>query len=378
MSRFQRVLAVFGALAIALLAFPASSPAADPASNATSASAVAWLTTQQQTDGGFEVVGFPGFETRDASLAIAEQAQTGTSWSTSEARAALAALHFGDASGPTPLDALDDYGATITTAGEAAKTIVLSASPLGLDPAAFDPGEDGAPVNLVALVDAGCLANTASFGTFSDTLYAIMAKRLVCGVAPPAAVDTVRMAQQMDGGWNFLGDPNGSGADPDMTGLALMALVAGGATPPDVDVLQALNLLATSQQASGAWIDFFGSEGNPSSTALAVLGITAAGFDAESACWRDTVAPDRASLPYGNPIAWIRSQQQPDGHIASPYDGFGVNTLTTSQSVEGLLRSWLPVTRATVQTCVAPVPVAPVPNPISVAPAVVTAPRFTG
>jgi hypothetical protein len=352
----RRVLAVIGALAISLFVLSSSATAVDPASHATAASAVAWLETQQQPDGGFETVGFPGFETRDASLAIAEQAQTGASWSTSEATAALAALHFGGGSGDTPLNALDDYGATITTAGEAAKTIVLSAGPLGIDPAAFDAGSDGSPVNLTAKLDSGCAANTASFGTFSDTLYAVIAKKLVCGVAPSNAIATIRTAQQADGGWSFAGDNTASGADPDEVGLALMALAAGGVQGTDPTVQRALALLATSQLASGGWIDFFGVEGNASSTALAVLGITASGYDASSSCWRDTAAPEKASTSYANPIAWIRSQQQPDGHIASPYDIYGVNTLTTSQSVQGLLRSWLPVARAAAQTCPLPPP----------------------
>ncbi|MEX2100786.1 MAG: hypothetical protein WEB19_05165, partial [Acidimicrobiia bacterium] len=75
MSRSHRVLAVLGALAFTVLALPQSAPAADPASDTAAAAAVAWLKTQQQADGGFEVVGFPGFETRAASRAIAEQAQ---------------------------------------------------------------------------------------------------------------------------------------------------------------------------------------------------------------------------------------------------------------------------------------------------------------
>lgn len=363
MSRIRRVLAAIGALAISLFVLSTSAPAADPASNTTAAAAVAWLQTQQQSDGGFETVGFPGFETRDASLALGEQAQTGASWSTSQAKAALGALHFGGGSGPTPLNALDDYAATITTAGEAAKTIVLSASPLGVDPAAFDAASDGSPVNLTAKLDSGCAANTASFGTFSDTLYAVMAKKVVCGAAPSNAIATIRAAQQADGGWNFIGDPTRSGTDPDEIGLALMALAAGGVSGIDSSVQAALALLASSQQASGAWIDFFGTEGNASSTALAMLGITAAGYDATSACWRDTVAPGKAGTAYGNPAAWIRSQQQPDGHIASPYDIFGVNTLTTSQSVQGLLRSWLPIAPGASQTCVAPPPVVPTTTP---------------
>ena len=355
MSRFSRVLVAVVAAALTVLAFPVSSTAVD-GPTATAASATAWLQTQQQPDGGFEVVGFPGFETRDASLAIAEQAQTGSSWSTAQAHDALANLHQHD-TGKTPLDALDAYAAGITSAGDAAKTIVLTAAPLGASPTAFDPAANGSPVDLGAKLDGGCGANTASFGTFSDTLYAVMAKKLVCGAAPSNAITTILDAQQADGGWNFNGDANGAGADPDETGLALMALAAGGLGAENHAVQRGLALLAGSQQPSGAWIDFFGVEGNPSSTALAILGITAAGYDAQSSCWRDTVAPNLASSPYADPVAWIRSQQQPDGHIRSPYDGFGVNTLTTSQSVEGLLRSWLPVARGPAQACTAPAPV---------------------
>jgi hypothetical protein len=355
MSRSSRAFATLVAAALVVFTFPSSSPAVDGPTPATAASAVEWLKTQQLPDGGFEVVGFPGFETRDASLAIAEQAQTGPTWNTTEAYNALANLHHHD-TGKTPLDALDAYAAGIASAGDAAKTIVLTASPLGLNPAAFDAANDGAPVDLSSKLDGGCGANTASFGTFSDTLYAVIAKKLVCGAAPSNAITAIRDAQQSDGGWNFTGDPTQTGADPDETGLALMALAAGGVAPDDHTVRAGLALLAASQQASGAWIDFFGTEGNPSSTALAVLGISAFGYDPQSSCWRDTASASLASSHYADPVAWIRSQQQPDGHILSPYDIYGVNTLTTSQSVEGLLRSWLPVARAAGQTCPLPPP----------------------
>src|SRR5882672_3430027 len=180
MARFVRVVLVTALISVSF-SFVAGSPAsASTTANVTKA--VAWLKTQQQADGGFEVAGFPGFETRDAALALAEQAQTGLAWSTTQARAALAGLHAGGPAGPTPLHALDAYAASVTTAGAAAKTIVLSAGPLGLDSSAFDAAGDGSPVNLSGKLDAGCAANTASFGAaFSDTLYAILAKKLVCG-----------------------------------------------------------------------------------------------------------------------------------------------------------------------------------------------------
>ncbi len=200
MTRVSRVIAPPRALTLLAVLFLALSPVvwaetAHAASDtpATAASAATWLRTQQQSDGGFEVAGFAGFETCDVALAIAGAAQTGGAWSTAQARNALAAIHQGGPSGPTPLDALDSFAATVTAAGDAAKTIVLSAAPLGLDPAAFDAAADGSPVDLVAKLDAGCGANTASFGpAFLDTVYGILAKRLVCGAAPSNAVATVR------------------------------------------------------------------------------------------------------------------------------------------------------------------------------------------
>jgi hypothetical protein len=145
----------------------------------------------------------------------------------------------------------------------------------------------------------------------------------------------------------------------------------------------ALGFFAANQQANGSW-QSFGAD-DPNSTALAIFGITALGFDVESPCWRDTADPSLAGTPYASPTAWLRSQQLTSppadaGRIASPNDSFGVNTFATSQTVEGLLQSWLPVARAAAQSCETPViPVDPV-NPVDpVVPAAVTiAPLFTG
>jgi hypothetical protein len=387
MSHVRRAVACTTALTAALFAFAVPATAVDPASKPTADAAVSWIEAQQMPDGGFELANFPGFETRDATLAIAEDAQTSSTWSTSEALAAVGAVRY-QGSGPTPLDALDDFAATISGAGAAAKTIVLSAAPLGLDPAAFDPAADGNPVDLEALLDSGCSADTASFGpAFSDTLYGILAKRLVCGAAPAAALATVRAAQQGNGGWGFAGDPAGTDEDMDTTALAVEALVAGGADATNPAVHAALTFFADHQQADGAWQAFAADD--PNSTSLAILGITAAGFDVDSSCWRDTVDPTKVGTAYVSPATWIRSQQltapaNDAGRIASPNDAFPpVNTIATSQSVEGLLQSWLPIVRGAAQTCESPVtPVTPdtpsAPGAPVVAAAVAVSPRFTG
>ena len=77
----------------------------DTPSKSTASSATAWLLTQQQTDGGFEVAGSPGFETPDAILAIAENAQQQYGWDKTQAKNAVLARVK---NGHTPLHAIDD------------------------------------------------------------------------------------------------------------------------------------------------------------------------------------------------------------------------------------------------------------------------------
>ena len=391
MSHVRRAVACAGALTVTLFSFAVSSTpsagAVDPASKTTADAAVSWLESQQQSDGGFELAAFPGFETRDATLAIAEAAQTGSTWSTGEALAAVGAVKY-QGTGATPLDALDAYAATVNEAGAAGKTILLSAAPLGLDPAAFDPAGDGNPVDLVSVM--GCGTTTAS--AFNNLLYVALGQHLACGGPQPAILAAVRAAQRSDGGWNYLGDADpGVGSDNDTTALAVEVLVAGGADASDPVVRAALGFFAANHQADGAW-QSFGSD-DPNSTAVAVLAITAAGYDPETSCWRDTADPSTAVRAYSSPTAWLRSQQLTSpaadaGRIASPNDAFGpINTFATSQTVEALLPQWLPVAHATAQTCDVPVtPVDPGTPQVEGTTAVATAapvavaatPRFTG
>ena len=190
--------------------------------------------------------------------------------------------------------------------------------------------------------------DTASFGpTFNDTLYIDRWPRsLVCGAPPAAALTTVRDAQQANGGWNFLGDPTGTDLDIDTTALAVEALVAGGADATDPAVRARAGLLR--RQPAGE-------------RGLAVVRQPTTRTPPR---WRSSASPPQASTwsrragatpprppqagtAYASPTAWLGSQQLASpandlGRIASPNDGFGVNTFATSQSVEGLLQSWLP------------------------------------
>ena len=304
-----------------------------------------WLNSQQLADGSFEVGGFAGFETPDAIVAISERAQTSSAWNSTKARDAVLAV---TQNGKSALDATDDFADGTLSAGQAAKLIVLVATPLGLSPTAFDPQGDGAR-NLVTVVDQAVQPN-GSYGAFNATLYAAIAKRQTSGKVLAETITLIRTAQQANGGWNFSGDSTGTDLDIDTTALALQALVAAKVGPTDTNLVAGLQLLADQQRVSGPW-RAFGSN-DPNSTATAIMAITAAGFDPTSSCWRDTVRPALNGTAYPNPVAWLRGQQATDGHIPSPNDSFPpVNTFATSQSIEAMARGWLPVAWLAPRSC---------------------------
>jgi hypothetical protein len=346
MRRHRRSRTVIGAVcAVLFLGAFRYSGFNDPQARATASAATTWLDGEQQPDGGFEVAGFPGFETPDAVLAIAENAQTTKKWSTSSALAAVEAVKK---NGHTGLHALYDLADSGINAGQAAKLVVLDARPLGVSSTQFNPAGDAKKINLKAVIIAGAQPN-GSYGTFNATLYAAVALRLLTGTVPANTVGYIRAAQQANGGWNFSGDPTGTDLDIDTTGLAIQALAAAKVALDDTTLRSGLAFLAAQHQASGAW-QSFGSD-DPNSTSVAVLAITASGFDPTVSCWRDVVDPPLAGSPYASPTVWLHSQQQPDGHIASPNDSSGVNTFATSQSIEALRRGWVPVTPLARQAC---------------------------
>ena len=315
--------------------------------------AIEWLEAQQEADGGFELADFPPFETPDAILALAQDAQTSPTWSTGEAAAAVQALDAnGGNPGGTPLAWADAFlsGAT-PSAGVAAKFILLVAGPTGQSTTAFDAAGDGSPVNLQAIMDAGELPDHSyGAGALNATLYALLAHDVLDRPAPEDTVAYVRSVQQDNGGWNFSGDPEGTDLDIDTTALAVSALVANGVPAGDAAVAGGLRLLANQHQDSGAW-QSFGAD-DPNSTAVGLVGVEASGWDTANACWRTSASSAAAAAPYVDPDTWLRSQQITSGapsaigRIASPNDGFGVNTFPTSQAVQALFGSWLPVATA--------------------------------
>ena len=164
-------LAALAVGALALVPFPAAG-AGGPDDGDPAVGAVSFLNSQQAPDGGFG----PGPLTPNAVSAIAQQAQTTTTWSAKEAIDAVSAVETDD--GATPLDALDALAEDNPSADLAAQMISRAVLAMGLDPENFDPAGDGTPVDLVREV-AGARREDGSYGSLTATAEAVLALVLV-------------------------------------------------------------------------------------------------------------------------------------------------------------------------------------------------------
>ncbi len=323
MTRIVRATAIVALLAIisVLLPYDQANSSSAPVTNG-----IAWLRSQQQPDGGFETEGYPGFETSDAILALAQSAQNGGSWNYDAARAAV--LGTSTATGNTPLDEIDNYASGAIGSGAAGKIISLVTNPLAIDPTTFDPANNGV-VNLVTKL--GSPGAGGDFGiplaSFNSILFAARGYATLSPV-PASTITLIRGAQKSDGSWSYDGNNTGIDGGADTTGLAVQTLIEAGVTAGDSDVSAALDYLVANQQPSGGWTDGpapYGAE-NPNSTAVAMLALVAAGRT--------------APLAAGN--AYLLSTQQPAGFFAGPYDDDTPNTFATAQAIQGLVRATIP------------------------------------
>ena len=192
---------------------------------------------------------------------------------------------------------------------------------------------------------------TAPTGPLNATVYGAMAKRLVSGAVPANTVTYIRNAQQASGGWDFGGsadDGDGyrldGGRDP---GAGRGGCAGDGRRPAGRPRVPREHPSARNRRVAIVRWRRSRTRRRPRS-----LAITAAGFDLNVPCWRNTVAPGLSGQPYTSPLAWLRSQQNPtDHHINSHFDGAIPNTFATTQTIEALRRGWIPVTPLFPQSC---------------------------
>jgi hypothetical protein len=149
----------------------------------------------------------------------------------------------------------------------------------------------------------------------NDTIFAILAlspvKEPAVEAAIGRAVQFVLTEQDEDGSWTSYCPksvcPNWRGST-DMTGAAIEALNAAG-MPAGEAQARALAFLHETQLPDGGWPQYLGEpESNVGSTAWVVQGIWAAGENPET--WRTG-----AGGASEEPLDYLTSMQQPDGHI---------------------------------------------------------------
>ncbi len=313
----------------ALAAIPAFAVTAAIPETSSAIKAVAYIRTTQQPDGGFG--GFGDGQTYDAILAL---------------RSAGVSPSAVLSNGKSPVDFLVARASAADTPAIAAKA-ALAARAAGLEPRAVG-GTD-----LIANIKAGYSPATGLYASddFSQSL-AMLGLACTGNTVPSSAILGLRTTQ-VKGGWGFGGNP-----EPDTTALAIQALIASGVPASDASIVEAFAYLKSAQGTDGGW-GFDPTASNANSTAFVLQAYLAAG-----------VAPDSMAKDGKGAVAFLLSQQGPDGAFAGFDPAF-----STNQVLPLLLgRTFCNAPDTTITIITAPTATATVPASASPSPTIV-APR---
>jgi Squalene-hopene cyclase C-terminal domain/Prenyltransferase and squalene oxidase repeat len=304
------------AFVLAALSASAAGDAPNPKHNALLDSTVRFLQDSQQPSGGFAQAGEPSQGTSAwVALALAAAGINPRNQAMPCGTDAYTYLvtHFREATGG---EIAASEGQIVTTDFER-ELLVVNAT--GADPhdfAGFDLVEE--------ILDWQLPGGSFPYlpggeGQINTTIFAILA---LSPIGEPAAQAAIREAaewliarQNDNGGWYWTG--KGAVSEVDMTGAAIEALNAAG--PPGASAERAafesaqregFEYLEDAQLPDGGFPALPASEGesNVASTAWAVQGIWSAGGNPET--WRTG-----SGLASEEPLDYMESMQQPDGHI---------------------------------------------------------------
>jgi hypothetical protein len=255
--------------------------------------------------------------------------------------------HMTSISGNTPLDYLETQAYTYTrdvtgTLFPGRAGMMIAAAVGGNEtPYAFgqypdDHAASGTPINLVEELKAtyhpatGAYSSTAK-GAFTsgdanapNQLWALVGLAAAQETVPLAATDFFINLQESDGGWAWV---PGLGGDPDMTGLAIQALLASGnVEPTDPQIQEGLDFLRETQLDSGGWAGYYGGL-SVDSTAAAIQALAAAGYTPATTSW----AAESGRTPQDDLIG-----------LQSANGSFGDNALATAHAIAGLAEAPVP------------------------------------
>jgi hypothetical protein len=290
---------VVAALLLAALA-PSPAQAAGPDS------AINWLRSVQNADGGFGAS--PG---DDSGPEI-------TAWAMLGLAASGINPHDFAKQGHTPVSFLRGHVDELRSPGDLARTI------LAVLAAGADPREFGGR-NLVAELHARRRDNGSYMGWPNSTAFAVIALR---AADSPGGTDKssewLRKVQNDDGGWS---DEPGQRSNAEGTGSALQAL-----SPDSKAAKRGLEFLRESQQSNGGYR--LGGSGpiNTQATAWVVQGILAAGADLDS-------------FKHGGktPLDYIAANQAANGHYRYSKQSDQTPVWVTAYALISLARKHYPI-----------------------------------
>jgi hypothetical protein len=267
---------------------------------------------------------FPGFGAGDTADALVALVAAG------EDSAGIAA------GGSSAIDYLAAQAPVYAATGPgAAAKLALAAVAAGADPTNFGD------TNLLQLIGASYDPQRGQYGSdvYGHAL-ALLAIKAVGATPPEAAVARTLGLQLEDGGWSFDGSAD-TGSDTNTTGLVVQALAG---TTAAIDALaRAADYLKGQQNDDGGFpysqSSQFGNASDANSTAAALQAIIALGQDPAGADW---------SKDGNTPLAALVALQNPSGAFRYQAAQAEDNALATYQAVPALLGKTLPVTTRTV------------------------------
>lgn len=288
--------------------------------------ALAWLRTQQSSDGSFGSTG----QTVDAVYAVVTGGEDPAAWTTSG----------GSLMGYLATQA-DTYSQSSVAAAGKLTLAVLAAQP------DRSPNNFGG-VNVGGRVwDSYVLANGQFGSSVVDQAYGLLGYSAQYGPATGPARARLAQLQLSNGGWEF---GAGFGADTNTTALVIQALMAAGETAQSSTIQRAMQFLHSQQNPDAGFpyqtpCGYPGcTASDPNSTAYVIQALTAVGEDADGWAWsRHFTATGTISLTVHTPLDTLLALQSDAGGFV----GFsGPNDLyATLQAVPGVAEQPQPLAR---------------------------------
>jgi hypothetical protein len=242
--------------ALAQAGMPAYAQAAPYESAANKA--LAWIKTQQQTDGSF--AGFGAGSTLDAVLAIVAANLDPTTYVQG---------------GNNPITFLESKAGALAAAPGGAGKLLIVAHAIGR-------GGESFGVDLGSTINASYgISATGQYGPDGiGHAFSILGLSAAGLPVPEAAVDRLLGLQGAGGGWAFSGDTSAGSADTNTTAVALQALVAVGADKTNGEAIKrAVSYITAQQNSDGGWPyqqgSEFGSDSDVNSTSYVVQAMLA-------------------------------------------------------------------------------------------------------